>query len=74
MSEHPKHQSDRTLDLWAVVESPGTPVAEVLAIVGQQPILPFAQTRPGAVYDFPRRISVGRVFDDPDRMTRREAD
>lgn len=72
--DQPQRQSGRPLSLCAVAESSDTPVTEVFTVVGQQPVVPFAQARAGAVYDFPGRIGAGRVFHDPDGMTYRKAE
>jgi len=58
-------------DLGTAANAAQTPVAEVLAIVGQQPVVVLAQARAGAPDDFVGRIDRVGVLDDLHRILHR---
>jgi hypothetical protein len=62
-------QGRAPLHLFAAANSAPTPVAEVLAVIGQQPIIVLAETRPGALDDLLRRILRLELVNDPHLMT-----
>src|ERR1700685_2514949 len=67
--EDSERQLQRLLDLRAVANAAETPVAEVLAGIGQQAIIVLPEARPGASDDPFGRIRRLGVFDDADWAT-----
>lgn len=58
-------QGAKTFDLFAAPLAAQSPVAEVLAVVRQQPIAAFAQTRARTLHHF-ARIELGRIASNSD--------
>lgn len=62
--EYSEGQLQRLLHLGAVAHAAETPVAEMLAVIGQQAIVTLAEARPGTSDDLFGRIRRLRVFGD----------
>src|SRR5271168_1020016 len=62
--EDSEWQLQRLLHLSAVAHAAETPVAEMLAVIGQQAIITLAEARPGTSDDLFGRIRRLRVFGD----------
>jgi hypothetical protein len=65
----PEWQLQRLLHLSAMAHAVQTPVAQVLAVVGQQAIIVLAEARAGAPDYFVGRKQRLGVFDDAYRVT-----
>src|SRR5579863_3102484 len=62
--EHTKGQLPPSLDLRAMADAAAAPVAEVLAVIGQQAIVVLADARASASHDLFGRIRWPVVIDD----------
>lgn len=63
-AEHAKRQYQRPFHLGAMTDAVEAPIAEVLAIIGEQAIVILAEARAGAADDFLRRECRPGLIDD----------
>jgi hypothetical protein len=68
-AEYPEWQLERTCHLSAQAHAAETPVAKVLAVVGQQAIVILAEARASTPHSLFGRIRWIEVIDDPHLMT-----
>ena len=68
-AEYSEWQLERACHLSAQANAAETPVAKVLAVIGQQTIVVLAEARASTPYNLFRRIRRIEVIDDPHLMT-----
>jgi hypothetical protein len=72
-AEHSEWQPERVCHLSAQANAAETPVAKVLAVIGQQAIVILAEARASTPYNFFGRIRRIEVIDDPHLVTIRKS-